>query len=59
MPVQHAGRAPDIVLVEVRERLAAIARNRLTGCAQIFQEKISGARSNRKQLARVIDRVGA
>jgi PemK-like, MazF-like toxin of type II toxin-antitoxin system len=28
-PVKHAGRAPDIVLTEVRERLAALLGNRL------------------------------
>jgi DNA invertase Pin-like site-specific DNA recombinase len=37
---------------------AQIAELKAAGCAEIFQEKVSGARSDRKQLARVIDRLG-
>jgi DNA invertase Pin-like site-specific DNA recombinase len=37
---------------------AQIAELKDSGCTQIFQEKVSGAKSDRKQLARVIDRLG-
>jgi DNA invertase Pin-like site-specific DNA recombinase len=37
---------------------AQIAELKDSGCTQIFQEKVSGAKSDRKQLARVIDPPG-
>jgi DNA invertase Pin-like site-specific DNA recombinase len=37
---------------------AQVAELREAGCNEIFQEKVSGARSDRKQLARVISRLG-
>ncbi len=36
---------------------AQVAELKGAGCAEIFQEKVSGAKSDRKQLARVIDRL--
>ena len=36
---------------------AQVAELKAAGCAQIFQEKISGAKTNRKQLARLIDQL--
>jgi DNA invertase Pin-like site-specific DNA recombinase len=35
-----------------------IAELKAAGCTEIFQEKVSGARTDRKQLARVINRLG-
>jgi DNA invertase Pin-like site-specific DNA recombinase len=37
---------------------AQVAELKAAGCTLIFQEKVSGAKSNRKELARVIDRLG-
>jgi DNA invertase Pin-like site-specific DNA recombinase len=37
---------------------AQIAELKAAGCTEIFQEKASGAKSDRKQLARVIARLG-
>ena len=34
-----------------------LAELRQAGCTQVFQEKVSGARSDRKQLARLLDRL--
>jgi DNA invertase Pin-like site-specific DNA recombinase len=36
---------------------AQVAELKAAGCTQIFQEKISGAKTNRKQLARLIDQL--
>lgn len=36
---------------------AQVAELKAAGCTVIFQEKVSGAKSNRKELARVIDRL--
>jgi DNA invertase Pin-like site-specific DNA recombinase len=36
---------------------AQVAELKAAGCTQIFQEKISGAKTDRKQLARLIDRL--
>src|SRR5450432_4935641 len=38
---------------------AQVAELKAAGCTKIFQEKISGAKSDRKQLARLIVRLGA
>ena len=38
---------------------AQVAELKAAGCTEIFQEKISGAKSDRKQLARLIARLGA
>jgi DNA invertase Pin-like site-specific DNA recombinase len=38
---------------------AQVAELKAAGCTEIFQEKISGAKSDRKQLARLIVRLGA
>jgi DNA invertase Pin-like site-specific DNA recombinase len=37
---------------------AQIAELKAAGCTEIFQEKISGAKSDRKQLSRLISRLG-
>ena len=37
---------------------AQVAELKAAGCTEIFQEKVSGAKSDRKQLARVIERLG-
>jgi DNA invertase Pin-like site-specific DNA recombinase len=37
---------------------AQVAELKLAGCTEIFQEKVSGAKSDRKQLARLIGRLG-
>src|SRR5882724_2834368 len=37
---------------------AQVAELKAAGCTEIFQEKISGARADRKQLARLIGRLG-
>jgi DNA invertase Pin-like site-specific DNA recombinase len=37
---------------------AQVAELKAAGCTEIFQEKISGAKSDRKQLARLIGRLG-
>jgi DNA invertase Pin-like site-specific DNA recombinase len=37
---------------------AQIAELKAAGCMEIFQEKVSGAKSDRKQLSRVIGRLG-
>jgi DNA invertase Pin-like site-specific DNA recombinase len=37
---------------------AQVAELKAAGCTEIFQEKISGAKSDRKQLARLIARLG-
>jgi DNA invertase Pin-like site-specific DNA recombinase len=37
---------------------AQVAELKAAGCTQIFQEKVSGAKSDRKQLARLIGRLG-
>ncbi|MFY9957738.1 recombinase family protein [Bradyrhizobium sp.] len=37
---------------------AQVAELKAAGCSEIFQEKISGAKSDRKQLARLIGRLG-
>ena len=37
---------------------AQVAELRAAGCTEIFQEKISGATSDRKQLAKLIGRLG-
>jgi DNA invertase Pin-like site-specific DNA recombinase len=37
---------------------AQIAELKAAGCTEIFQEKVSGAKSDRKQLARLIGRLG-
>ena len=36
---------------------AQVAELKAAGCAEIFQEKVSGAKSDRKQLARLIARL--
>ena len=36
---------------------AQVAELKAAGCTEIFQEKISGAKTDRKQLARLIDRL--
>ena len=36
---------------------AQVAELKGAGCTEVFQEKVSGARTDRKQLARVIDRL--
>ena len=36
---------------------AQVAELKAAGCIEIFQEKVSGAKSNRKQLARLIGRL--
>jgi DNA invertase Pin-like site-specific DNA recombinase len=36
---------------------AQVAELKSAGCTEIFQEKVSGAKADRKQLARVIDRL--
>src|SRR5258705_4522759 len=38
---------------------AQVAELKAAGCTEIFQEKISGAKSDRKRLARIIARLGA
>src|SRR3981189_3894911 len=38
---------------------AQVAELKAAGCTEIFQEKISGGKSDRKQLARLIARLGA
>ena len=37
---------------------AQVAELKAAGCTAIFQEKVSGAKSDRKQLARLIERLG-
>jgi DNA invertase Pin-like site-specific DNA recombinase len=37
---------------------AQVAELKAAGCTEIFQEKVSGAKSDRKQLARLIGRLG-
>jgi DNA invertase Pin-like site-specific DNA recombinase len=37
---------------------AQVAELKAAGCTEIFQEKISGAKSDRKQLARLVGRLG-
>jgi DNA invertase Pin-like site-specific DNA recombinase len=37
---------------------AQVAELKAAGCTEIFQEKISGAKADRKQLAKVIGRLG-
>jgi DNA invertase Pin-like site-specific DNA recombinase len=37
---------------------AQVAELKAAGCAEIFQEKVSGTKSDRKQLARLIGRLG-
>src|SRR5215510_9354487 len=37
---------------------AQVAELKAAGCAEIFQEKVSGAQSDRKQLAKLVDRLG-
>ena len=37
---------------------AQVAELKAAGCTVIFQEKVSGAKSDRRQLARLIDRLG-
>jgi DNA invertase Pin-like site-specific DNA recombinase len=37
---------------------AQVAELKAAGCTEIFQEKVSGAKSDRKQLARAVDRLG-
>lgn len=37
---------------------AQVAELKAAGCTEVFQEKIGGAKSDRKQLARLIDRLG-
>jgi DNA invertase Pin-like site-specific DNA recombinase len=37
---------------------AQVAELKSAGCTEIFQEKVSGAKSDRKQLARLIGRLG-
>ena len=37
---------------------AQVAELRDAGCTEIFQEKVSGAKSDRKQLARAIESLG-
>ena len=38
---------------------AQLAELKAAGCTEIFQEKISGAKSDRKQLTKLIGRIGA
>jgi DNA invertase Pin-like site-specific DNA recombinase len=38
---------------------AQIAELKAVGCTEVFQEKISGAKSDRKQLAKLMQRIGA
>ena len=40
------------------QSLTAQVAEKAAGCTEIFQEKISGAKSDRKQLARLIARLG-
>ena len=37
---------------------AQVAELKAAGCTEIFQEKISGAKTDRKQLAKLIGRLG-
>jgi DNA invertase Pin-like site-specific DNA recombinase len=37
---------------------AQVAKLKAAGCIEIFQEKISGAKTDRKQLAMLISRLG-
>src|SRR5271168_1925677 len=37
---------------------AQVAELKAAGCTEIFREKVSGARADRKQLARVVGRLG-
>jgi DNA invertase Pin-like site-specific DNA recombinase len=37
---------------------AQVAELKASGCTELFQEKVSGAKADRKQLARLIGRLG-
>jgi DNA invertase Pin-like site-specific DNA recombinase len=46
-----------LVSTDGQSLTAQVAELKEVGCTEIFQEKVSGAKSDRKQLARVIDRL--
>ena len=46
------------VSTDAQSLTAQVGELKEAGCSEIFQEKVSGAKTDRKQLGRVVDRLG-